>query len=583
MTAAFPDLADFPGITAAQADGVPVLLAPRAGNTAGGIIFRVGSAHETLATSGITHLIEHLALRDQVLSDAHLNGHTHADVTVFHVAGSMSDVVAYLNDVCAALRDLPVDLIETEKDILRSEAEGRSTGFAGRMRINRHGARGFGLAGYGERGLDRITADEVLGWSATRFTQENALAWISADALPEGLDLRLPTGRRRPAPVLTNVLPDTPVYLAGLRDGVAFDTVVPRGYAAQIASGVLREVLHRDLRGNADIASTLDVGYEILDDDLARVSVTVQAADDRPDGAVGGLADALGGLRFHVAPDDLAAARAEALDEIAAVASAPPADLLPALAHRLISGSPLVGPAQARAKIEQVTADDVRAVASEMWSGALWFGPGVMDWAGIAPAPVWSQERGRGRTFRRKDAPDVALVLAAEGVSLVTPDGAVTVRFDDCVLLECVPDGARVLTGADGFRIVIEPTLYEALGVWDVVQHVDPRVSGSVTVRLPARDPGDIPVAEPPPPTATGARGRWSLRGGDRSGGPVSVMATVMLVAALWVAGIVVLGGGQLLLSELLDFELRLGLLPVLALVWASVSLVRQRHGKSDR
>lgn len=578
--AAFPNLADFPGITAAEADGVPVLLAPRTGNTTGGIIFRVGSAHETLATSGITHLVEHLALREQVLSEAHLNGHTHADVTVFHVAGSTSDVVTYLNDVCAALRDLPVNRIETEKDILRSEAEGRDLGFGARMRINRHGARGFGLVGYGERGLDRITTDEVVGWAATRFTRENAVAWISADALPAGLDLGLPSGGRMPPPVLTDVLRETPAYLTGLRDGVALDTVVPRGHAAQIASGVLREVLHRELRADSDIASKLDVGYDVLNDDLARVSVTVQAADDRPDAAVGGLADALSGLRFHVAPDDLAAARAEALEEIAAVASAPPADLLPTLAHRMISGRPLVGPVQTRARVEQVTADDVRAVAREMWGSALWFGPGAMDWAGVDPAPAWSQERGRGRTFTRKDAPDVALVLAAEGVSVVTPDGAVTVRFDDCVLLECLPDGARALTGADGFRVVIEPTLYEALSTWDVVQHVDPRVPASVTVQLPARDPGDIPVAEPPPPAATDARGR---RGGDRSGGAASVAATAGLVAALWVAGVVVLGGGQLLLSELLDFELRLGLLPVLALVWASVSLVRRRHGKGDR
>jgi hypothetical protein len=578
--AAFPNLADFPGVTAAEADGVPVLLAPRAGNTTGGIIFRVGSAHETLATSGITHLVEHLALREQVLSEAHLNGHTHADVTVFHVAGSTTDVVTYLNDVCAALRDLPVDRIETEKDILRSEAEGKSPGFGGRMRINRHGARGFGLVGYGERGLDRITADEVLGWAATRFTRENAVAWVTADALPEGLDLRLPAGRRMPPPVLTDLLRTGPAYLAGLRDGVALEALVPRGHAAQMASRVLREVLHRELRGNADIASTLDVGYDVLDDDLARVSVAIQAADDRPD-AVGGLADALGGLRFHVAPDDLAAARAEALEEIAAVASAPPADLLPALAHRMISGRPLVGAAQTRAKVEQVTADDVRAMAREMWNGALWFGPGAMDWAGIVPAPAWSQEPARGRTFRRKDAPDVALVLGAEAVSVVTPDGAVTVRFDDCVLLESVPDGARGLTGADGFRIVVEPTLYEGLGAWDVVQHVDPRVSASVVVQLPARDPADIPVAELPGPAATGWRGR--LRGGDRAGGTASVMATVGLVAALWVAGAVVLGGGRLLLSELLDFELRVGILPILALVWASVSLVRRRHGKGDR
>jgi hypothetical protein len=582
MTAVtLPDLADFPGVTLAEADGVPVLLAPREGNTGGGIIFRVGSAHETLATSGITHLIEHLALRDQVLSEAHLNGQTRADVTLFHVGGAATDVVTYLNDVCSALRALPVDRIDTEKDILRSEAEGKNPGFGGHLRISRHGARGFGLAGYGERGLDRITTDEVLDWAAKWFTRENAVAWVTADALPDGLDLRLPAGRRMPPPELTDVLQGSPAYLTGLRDGVALDAVVPRGDAAHLTSRVLREVLHRELRADADIASTLDVDYDFLDVEHARLSVVVQGAEGRQDAAAGGLADALGELRFHVTDDDLAAARAGALEDLEEAAAAPPADLLPSLAYRTVTGRPLEGPERVRSGIERITADDVRAVARVAWGSALWYGPVAMDWAGPVPAPDWSQVRAEGRTFQRIDAPDVSLVLASDGVGLITSNGPVTVRFADCVLLECVPDGARVLIGADGFRVVIEPTLYRGLGPSEVALHVDSRVPPNVVVQLPARDPGDIPVAEPPQPATASKNGRRSKAAG--SGGRPTVMSTVARVVGLWLAALVVLGGGQLLLSRFLDFELRLGLLPVLALVWASISIVRTRHGKGDR
>jgi len=575
------DLTDFPGVTIAEADGVPVLLAPRDGNTGGGIVFRVGSAHETLATSGITHLIEHLALRGQVLSEAHLNGQTHADVTLFHVAGSTSDVVTYLNDVCAALRELPVDRIDTEKDILRSEAEGKSPGFGGHMRISRHGARGFGLVGYGERGLDRITTDEVLEWAATWFTRENAVAWVTVDALPDGLDLRLPAGRRMPPPVLTDVLEGSPAYLTGLRDGVALDSVVPRGNAAHLASRVLREVLHRDLRVNADIASTLDVDYDLLDAEHARVSVVVQGSEGQQGAAAGGLADALSGLRFHVSDDDLAAARAGALEELAETAAVPSADLLPSLAYRIVTGRPLEGPEQVRAQVERLTADDVRGVARHAWASALWYGPAAMDWAGIVPGPNWSQVRAEGRMFQRIDAPDVSLVLASDGVGLVTPDGGVTVRFADCMLLECVPDGARVLTGADGFRVVIEPTLYGGLGPAEVAFHVDARVPANVVVQRPAREPGDIPVPEPPQPAAATKGGRRAKAPG--AGGRPSVTSTMARVTGLWVAAFVVLGGGQLLLSRFLDLELRLGILPVLGLIWASVSIVRARHGKGHR
>ena len=43
-----------------EVDGVPTLLAPRNGPLAAGLTFRVGQADETLATAGITHLLEHL-------------------------------------------------------------------------------------------------------------------------------------------------------------------------------------------------------------------------------------------------------------------------------------------------------------------------------------------------------------------------------------------------------------------------------------------------------------------------------------------------------------------------------------------
>jgi hypothetical protein len=293
------------------------------------------------------------------------------------------------------------------------------------------------------------------------------------------------------------------------------------------------------------------------------------------------VADALSGLRFHVADDDLAAARAGAFEELAELAAAPPADRLPSLAYKMVTGRPLEGPEQVRAGVERITADDVRAVAREMWGSALWCGPAAMDWAGMVPAPEWSRERAQGRTFQRIDEPDVSLVLASDGVGVVTPDGAVTVRFADCVLLESLPDGARVLTGADGFRIVVEPTLFRGLGPQEVALHVDSRVPANVVVQRPARDPDDIPVAEPPQPAAPSKGGRRS--GATGSGGPPSALSTTGQVVALWVAGIVVLGGGQLLLSEFLDFELRLGLLPVLALVWASISIVRRRHMKGHR
>ncbi len=583
MTAVVPDLSAFPGVAVVEVDGVPVLLAPREGNVGGGIVFRVGSADETLATSGITHLIEHLALQTQVLSEAHLNGQTHADVTLFHVAGSTEEVVRYLNDVCTALRaGLPLDRLETEKEILRSEADGKNPGFVGRLRIERHGAQGYGLLGYGERGTDRLTADEVREWTATWFTRANAVAWITADALPDGLDLRLPPGRRMLAPAVTDVLRGTPAYSTGLEDGVVIDAVTRRGPATVVACRVIEQVLHRELRRDADIADEVGVAYDGLDDEHARVLVTVRAAEGHPEAAAGGLADALGRLRHHVSDGDLAAARAFLRDEMAQAAAAPAAEMLPSLAYRMLHGRPLEGTQQVLEQYEQVTADDVRAAVRGLWEDALWYGPVPMGHVGAVPAPQWSVGRVEGRTFPRLDDPTASLVIGDDGVSHVTDKGAVTVRFADCVLVEMVPDGACALTGVDGFYVSVEPTLYRDLDGATVAAAVDANVPGDVVVHLPARDPDRIPVPRPPAPAPSGRR-RERKGAADGPLARRSPWATALWVVALWVGVLVAFVALEAGIEAATGDEPSLGFLPMVVLFWSTFALIRRRHPKESR
>ena len=75
-------------------DGVPTLLAATGGPMHAGLTFRVGTADETLARSGITHLIEHLALAPLGLADYHVNGATAPAFTTFHTQGSEADIAA---------------------------------------------------------------------------------------------------------------------------------------------------------------------------------------------------------------------------------------------------------------------------------------------------------------------------------------------------------------------------------------------------------------------------------------------------------------------------------------------------------
>lgn len=188
------------GITHTTTGGIRTVLAPGSGPVTAGLLFRVGRADETLATSGVTHLVEHLALHHHGLGDLHYNGATASVYTHFHVTGTPADVVEYLNGVCAALRNLPMHRLATEKEILRTEAAGRSHGPGHAMPLWRYGSRGYGLTSYAEAGLHGLGVADVHDWAHSWFTAENAVLWMTTDSVPEGLDLTLPTGEWRPTP-----------------------------------------------------------------------------------------------------------------------------------------------------------------------------------------------------------------------------------------------------------------------------------------------------------------------------------------------------------------------------------------------
>src|SRR2546421_1212782 len=111
-----------------------------AGPMRAGLMFRVGRVDESLATSGITHLVEQLALHRHGTANYHYNGITSATTTQFVTQGTPDAVVTFLNEVCASLRELPLDRMATEKKVLETEAATRATPVNEQMPLWRHGA-----------------------------------------------------------------------------------------------------------------------------------------------------------------------------------------------------------------------------------------------------------------------------------------------------------------------------------------------------------------------------------------------------------------------------------------------------------
>jgi predicted Zn-dependent peptidase len=472
--------------------GIPVLHAPCPGELTAGLFFRVGRADETLATAGVTHLVEHLALHRLGVSDTHFNGATANAYTLFHVTGDEDQVVAHLNSVCAGLRDLPLERLATEKEILRTEAAGRPGSPHSQMALWRYGAQSYGLAGYDELGTWSLTADQVRQWAETRFTRDNAVLWITTDHVPDGLDLTLPTGRRIPAPAASDTLPDRPAYICGDDGHIVFDAVLRRSTAATVFADVLGRALYRDLRMDGGYSYTADAGYSPRDADFATLTAYADALPKKQDAVVGGFVDTLARLRAgRIEQAELDSARSKLLKRYDTPDLG--ATLLPSYALSLLLGHEILSPEQHRAELAAVTVDDLREVAREAWSDGLFQVPTRgADWAGFTPAPQFSASRITGTRHPSQEDKDVALVIGDEGVSLLLPGGPVTVRYDACAAMTTHPDGGRVLTGLDGFRVAVEPTMFQGVTP-ERIAALDAAVPADAVVPLPDRAPEQIP------------------------------------------------------------------------------------------
>jgi predicted Zn-dependent peptidase len=520
--------------------GIPTLHAPRAGEITAGLMFRVGRADETLATAGLTHLVEHLALYHLGLSDLHYNGATANTYTLFHVTGSEHEVVTYLNSVCAALRDLPLDRLETEKQILRTEAAGRSRGPASVMPLWRYGAQGYGLASYDELGTHSLRADQVRDWAATRFTRENAVLWLTSDRVPQGLDLALPEGRRFPAPAASGTLPVTPAYIRGEDGHLVFTSVVRRSTAASVLAEVLGRALFQDLRQKGGYSYSAEADYAPRDADFATLTAYADALPQKQDAVVGGFVDVFARLRAgRIDQAELDSARGKLLKSYDAPDLG--AVMLPSYALSLLLGRRLLSPERHRAELEAVTVTDLREVAREAWSSGLLQVPTQgADWAGLTLAPQHSETGVSGSLHPSLEDEHVTLVIADTGVTLSLPSGLVTVRYDACAAMTTRPDGARHLTSLDGFRVAIEPTLFGNVTP-DRIAVVDAAVPAEVVVPLPARTEEELP--RPSERKASAPRNRDKKtrdRAGEKkerqrtTGGMTARFVFVTALAVLW-------------------------------------------------
>lgn len=509
-----------PGFRRHVVDGVELVHGPLLEDEwAGGIMFRVGRADETLSTSGLSHLVEHLALQQRAAGD-HANGATGDQVTHLFTTGTRDEVVAFLNEVCAHLRDLPLQRLEVEKQILRTEAASRGHSTADLLAEARYGAHSYGLSSLPEYGLLRVDADAVSAWVDQHFTSGNAVAWICGDEVPAELDLRLRPGERRPSDTRQEWWGTTakklPAHYRSDVGTIVASAVLDRVPASTVFTTLLANALHDQLRLRDGVSYTATAHFVVRDAKWGELYAMADALPEMRQAAIGSFVDVLARLRWgNITEHELDVARRAELRsfEQGLVGGRRAASL----AHSLLMGRPIPTDEAQRAAFAALTPDTMRATARHMFNSMLVQANGMgLGWADYVPA-VTHPGRLEGTEHRPLWGVRPPLVIGDPGIGLRLETSDFSLRWIHVAALLMYPDGGREIISRHGRHIPVEPELYGLSP--QVMADIEQRIDPSLYIPMPPRDASEIPrrpasmaaTPQEPTPQPEKKKRRWGL------------------------------------------------------------------------
>ena len=497
-------------VIATLSGGVPAFVADEDGAARAALAFRVGTSDERLVESGVTHVVEHLAMHALGRTPHDSNAFVDALRTVFWATGTPDEVRGFLREVCAALHQLPVDRLDLERRVLLTEAARRRGGAHDELLTYRFGPRSYGVRAYGELGLRRLQPDAVAEWAATRFTAGNAALWSTFPL--DDLELPLPSGPRLSAVEPHSVDP-LPGRFPG-RSALGLDAVVPRSVAVTTAWQILRHRIYDALRVEQAVIYDVAIDTERVGRDGRRLVLLTDPLPEVTYRAGQLLTRVLEQLQQdgvtteEVDRERTAALRAwEQPGTDAALADIAVLDTL--------VGMPAGDGTAIRAEQEALTTDDVTSALRDALTTALVSVPDqVVTTLPLGHVARWSRSWEQGRVFL--PAPQLAqssvaaasrrLVIGERGVTLSASEREpVTVRYAECEAVLSWDDGSRRLMGTDGFQIAVLP--WEWQDGLDAVDLLGRSAPADRVVPMGAGDgPPDLHAAPPALPALPARR-----------------------------------------------------------------------------
>ncbi|WP_267422045.1 MULTISPECIES: insulinase family protein [unclassified Curtobacterium] len=263
---------------------VSVLHEPADGVVVARLAFGVGSCDEPVTVAGITHLVEHLAVRGALPIALPHNATTADHVTVFEVQATTTDqamtALQRLADSIGGLLEVSDDDVTHERKILAGEDRLRYHEQVASVHTVRFGPAGLGRAGAGSAAVAATTAAELRRWVAERFVAENAVVTVAGGRAPaSAIDLRLPSGE--PAGPVGNGTGSTRdrVLAASQLSGIAASVVVAAP-VARLLEAVVEHELFASLRITAGLAYAVEAHTLDVDRETAVVAVVAETESD---------------------------------------------------------------------------------------------------------------------------------------------------------------------------------------------------------------------------------------------------------------------------------------------------------------
>jgi len=443
--------------------GVPFFAVEAAAPVYAGISFRVGRADETAASTGVTHLVEHLVMPPASYPDVECNGTVENLFTTVWAAGSSPNVARFLHEVVDRVIALPFERLDVERRILAAEQDTRGPSSIQQAIALRFGPLAHGLTGYLEYGVQRLTEDEIAAWTADRFTAGNAVIWATDPALD--LDVTLPSGSRRPAPEPRPIeYVEYPSVYTSDAGGVLLSMLVSRSYAF----GIGRAVLERRLRDR--VRYELGLSYDVSTDSMALTGELALAwvIADVSDANLERWCEEALRVFDELAADgptdaELESEKGRARQDDLDTSPSRWAGWLTWTAEQHLLDRPYESRDESSRAFEELTCGQVAEALQEARSSLLLVGPeSTPVLPGFAEYPIYSTQRVSGRRHRpsgrrdrlRRSLRDVELIASPEGVMSARRDWAVTAKYESTVLCMRAP-GTRTLLTDDGFFLPI--------------------------------------------------------------------------------------------------------------------------------